>query len=99
MTEIYKFLNGLSPSAMRKIFKIKDSLRNLRSLITNCKSTVKYGINSIVYKGSQIWQTLPTDLRNSESLSVFKYNIKKPHDINCKCKICKICIRNVSYVD
>ena len=31
-----------------------------------------------VYKGPQIWQTLPTDLRNSEALSnVLKSNMKK----------------------
>ena len=59
MTEIYKFLNGLSPPIMSEIFKKRDcpySLRNPRSLITNCKSTVKvkYGIDSIVYKDPQI---------------------------------------------
>ena len=51
---------------MREIFKksIPKLLKNPRSLITNCKSKVNYGIDSIVYKGPQIWQTLPTDLRN-----------------------------------
>ena len=92
MREIYKFLNGLSPPIMSKIFKRKNcpySLRNPRPLITNCKSTVKYDIDSIVYKGPQIWQTLPTDLRNSESLSIFKCSIKKLRYINCQYKICK----------
>ena len=58
MAEIYKFLNGLSPPLMSDIFKKKYcqySLRNSRSLITKCKSTVKYTIDSIVYKGPQIW--------------------------------------------
>ena len=102
MTEIFKFLNGLSPPIMSEIFKKEDcpySLRNPRSLTTNCKSTAKYGIDSIVYKGPQIWKTLPTDLRNSESLSIFKCNIKKLRDINCQCKICKTYTRNVGYVD
>ena len=92
-----KFFNGLSPPIMSEIFKKKDSpysLRNPRSLIANCKSTVRYGIDSIVYKGPQIWQTLPTDFRNSESLSIFKYNIKKLRDISCQCKICKTYMRN-----
>ena len=35
----------------------------------------------------------PTDLRNSESLSLLKSNG------NCQCKICKTYIRNVGYVD
>ena len=58
------------------------SLRNPRSLITNCKSIEKYGIDWIVYKDPQIRQTLHTDLRNSELLSIFKCNIKKLQDIN-----------------
>ena len=34
-----------------------------------------------VYKGPQIWQTLPTDLRNSEALSnVLKSNMKKSNN-------------------
>ena len=81
MTEIYKFLNGLSPPIMREIFLKKYcpySLRNPRSLITNCKSSKKCGIDSIVYKGLQIWQTLPTDLRNSQSLRIFKCNRRLP---------------------
>ena len=57
MTDIYKFLNGLSSSTMSEIYKKKNcpySLRNPVSLITSCKSTVKYGIHSIVYKSPQI---------------------------------------------
>ena len=57
MTEIYKFLNGLFPPIMSEILKKKDcpySLRNPRSLITNYKSTVKYGIDSTVCKDPQL---------------------------------------------
>ena len=102
MKEICKFLNGLSPPIMSEIFKKKYcpySLRNRRSLTTNFQSTLKYGIDSIVYKYLQIWQFLPTDLRNSESLSLFKCNIKKLQHINCQCKIYKTYVPNVGYVD
>ena len=50
MTETYKFLNGLSVPIMSEIFLKKGrlySLRNPRSLITNCISSVNYGIDSI----------------------------------------------------
>ena len=76
-----------------------DSLRNPNWLITHCKSTVKYGIDLIVYKGPQIWQTFSKDLKNSDFLSIFKCNFKKLWDINSQCKICKTYIRNVGYVD
>ena len=43
--------------------------------------------------------SVPTDLRNSESLSIFKCNIKKLRDINCQCKICKTYIcKNYRYI-
>ena len=79
MTEIYKFFSGLSPPIVNKIFKIKYcpwSLRNPGSLIIKSKLTVKYGIDSIVCKGSLIWQTLSTDLRNSELLFFFDKNLQ-----------------------
>ena len=102
MTENYNFLNALPLLIISEIFLKKDgpySLRNSRSLITNCKSTVKNGIDSIVYKDPQIWQTLPTDFINSESLSISKCSMKKLRDINFQYKICKTYIRKVGYVD
>ena len=62
---------------MCEIFLERDCLYSLKDIINNqlYKSTVKYGIDSIVHKGPQIWQTLPADLRNSEPLSIFKCNI------------------------
>ena len=87
MTEVYKFLNLYLyfTNNWQDILKndCPYSLRNPRSLTTNYKSTVKYAIDSIVCKGPKIWQTLPADLRNSESLIIFKCNIKKLRDINC----------------
>ena len=45
MTEIYKFLNGLSPPIMNDIFKKHYyTLRNLRSLVSKCKFSTTYGI-------------------------------------------------------
>ena len=39
-----------------------------------------------------------TNLRNSESLSIFKCRIKKVRDINYQCKICKTYISNRDYI-
>ena len=46
MTEIHKFLNGLSPPIMNDIFQKQEncySLRNLRSLVSKRKFTTIYG--------------------------------------------------------
>ena len=73
MTEIYKFLNDLSPRIMNDIFQKQEnyySLRNPRSLVSKRKFTTTYGIEP------QIWQDLPQEIKNSDSLNHVKSNIK-----------------------
>ena len=49
LTEIYKFLNGLSPSAMKEVFQINEFLyvRNPRILTSRHKYTMKYDFDTI----------------------------------------------------
>ena len=79
-TKIYKFLNGLSPQIMNEVFQTNDcpyDLRNPRIQTSKHKSTIKYGINTIAFKGPRIWQNIPLEIRNSEWRSLFKSNIKQ----------------------
>ena len=59
---------------MNEVFQTNDcpyDLRSPRILASKHKSTIKYGINTI-FRRSQIWQNIPLEIRNSESLSLFK---------------------------
>ena len=50
------------PPIVNDIFqkqKIYYSLRNLRSLDSKSKFTTTYGIDTISFRGPQIWQDLP----------------------------------------
>ena len=87
---------------MNKVFQTNDcpyELRNARILASKHKSTVKYGINTIPFRGSQIWQNIPSEIRNSESLSLFKSNIKQIQSLPCRCKTCRSFIANLGYID
>ena len=102
MTEIYKFLNDLSPPIMNDIFQKQESyysLRNPRPLISKRKYSTTYGLDSISFRGPQIWYNLPQEIKNSESLGVFKTNIKRYGSLSCRCKICKTFIPCVGYID
>ena len=102
LNEVYKFLNGLSPPIMNEVFQTKDcpyDLRNPRILSSKHKSTIKYGINTIVFRVPQIWQKIPLEIRNLESLSLFKSNIKQIESLPCCCKICRSFIANLGYID
>ena len=102
MTEIYKFLNDLSPPIMSDIFEKHEdhySLRNPRSLASKRKMTTIYGIDTIAFRGPQIWHSLPPDIKNSESLNSFKSNIKRYGNFTCHCKTCRTFVPCVGYID
>ena len=87
---------------MNEVFQTNDylyDLRNPRILASKHKSTIKHGINTIAFKGPQIWQNIPLEIRNSESLSLFKSNIKQLQSLPCRCKICRSFITNLGYID
>ena len=74
LTEIYKYLHGLSPPSINEVFQTNDCpyvWRNPRKLASNQKSAIKYDPDAIGFKGPQIWQIIIL-----ESPSLFKSNIK-----------------------
>ena len=100
MTEIYKFLNDLSPPIMNDIFQKQEnyySLRNPMSLVCKRKFTTTYGIDTIFFRGPQIWQDLPQDIKNSDSLNLFKS--KRYGTLTCHCKMSKSFILCVGSID
>ena len=92
MIEVYKYVNGLSNSITNVIFSkrsIKYNLRNYRELASTRKLTNRYGLESVSYKASQLWQTVPMEIRNSCSLETFKLRIKSWAANNCPCWVCQ----------
>ena len=57
-TEIYKAINKLSPTIIKNIFDLKNISYNLRTgptFRTNNVKTVKYGIETLSYRGPKTW--------------------------------------------
>ena len=68
--EIYKTINGLNPSFMRNIFRIRESKRPVRSnnannLEVKLTKTVTFGTNSLSSLGPKVWNSLPHHLKYS----------------------------------
>ena len=102
LTEVYKYLNRLSPPIMQELFETRTlnyNLRNFRVIQTYRKNTIAFGIETVTYKSSQLWQILPTELKSIESLHEFKRKIKEWKGENCPCRLCKIYIRNLGYLE
>lgn len=91
MTEIYKSTHHLNPQFMWDFFREKETPYNLRTnnlLKLPPTRTVSHGMNSLTFRGSIIWNTLPDNIKNITSLNAFKTQIKKWREIKCNCKTC-----------
>ena len=56
------------------------------------------GSGSATYLGSKIWEEIPTDIKNKDSLIEFKKEIKKWKPLNCPGRICKTFIPNLGFI-
>ena len=99
--EVYKTINGLSPLLMSDIFVNKSNRYNLRSgqtLKTFIPKTSNYGVESVSYLASKIWNLVPIEIKNSKSLEIFKNKIKIWKPTSCPCRLCKLYISNLGYI-
>ena len=94
-TEMYKVKNGLSPKIMADLFTVKTH-GNSDFVIPQVK-TVNRGIETIRYRGPLTWDLVPEEIKQSESLSIFKDRIKKWKPMGCICRLCKTYIPGIGY--
>ena len=73
MIEVYKFLNGLFPPIMTIFFNIRQNTYNVRKFRTF--STHIYRNETVAYKSSQLWNLVPPEIKNTQSLIIFKKTV------------------------
>ena len=100
--EIYMTLNNLSNNLMLDIFKVKYSDNNLHGSNNNfiCENIkmVNDGYETFSFLGPKVWELIPDDIKNSESLNIFKKNINQLIPASCPCRLCKVYIENLDYI-
>ena len=96
-----KFLQGLSPPLMNEIFAERNSNYSLRgnNVLTRRKvNSVRYGTETVSLLAPKIWDILPKDIKDSESLDMFKSKIKKWIPSECPCRLCKAYVPQVGFI-
>ena len=102
ITEINKSKNKYAPPIMHHLFQFRQntfSLRNFRELATHTKKTSNYGLETVSYRAPLLWAKLPSEYKNSTSLSAFKTKVKNwKGDEICPCRLCKVYLPNIGFV-
>ena len=57
-------------------------------LLPPAKST-SYGVNSLAFRGSLLWDNLPHQVKESQALEEFKNRIKNLRSIHCTYTVCR----------
>ena len=80
----------------------------IRFLITICENryefyipnvdSVFHGQASIRYLGPPIWQLVPSEFKDLNTVSAFKAAIRKWKPNKCPCRLCKTYIGNVGFI-
>ena len=61
-------------------------------------NSVRYGTETVSFLAPKIWDILPKDIKDSESLDIFKRKTKKWIPSECSCKLCKTCTASRIYL-
>ena len=101
MKEIYKFTNNLSPPIIDPMFHFRENsynLRNFQQLASSAKKTAEMSLETISYRGPQLWNLVPQEIKESASFLIFKDKIKKWNCTNCPCRLFRTFLANVGFM-
>ena len=91
-TEVFKSIMHLNPQFMWSYFEEKPMPYNLgdgNKLVLPITKSLRFGINSLRFRGSLLWNNLPVSVKNCQNLNVFKLELKNLGNIHCTCLVCR----------
>ena len=99
--EMFKVSNNYANSLMSNIFDKKNNVYDIRNPSEFVRPNVRSvfnGTKSISFVGPKIWDIVPSELEQLETLNAFKREIKKWKSVNCPCRLCRPYIQNVGFL-
>ena len=83
LTFVYKAINNLSPTCFHDYFKPNSSVHRIGTrqatrgdLFLSLKKTTLYGLQTVQYFGSRLWNTIPLFIRVACSTQIFRSKTK-----------------------
>ena len=70
-------------------------------IVLYCIDSIHTGMGLIAYTTSapKICEQIPTEIRHCKMLNMFKVKIKTWIPAKCPCRLCKVYVSNVVYID
>ena len=88
---------------MQEIFEksqnVDYSLRFLTYFVLHSVSTTFFGLHSLRYFFSKIWNVISDEIKNYLRLDEFKIKILQWALSSCHCKLCRSYVKDVGYVN
>ena len=78
MIKLYKIIHHIASPIMNSLFVFrgnKHNIRNYQILSNNVRKTVRYGLETILYRCPFLWANLLQEYKSQKSLSPFKRKI------------------------
>ena len=101
-TELYKVHHGLAPELTNDVFKKSNVTYNFRkssAFETKNIKSVYYISETISFLGPKMWELLPSNIKDSENLNIFKPNIISWKPENCSCRLCRLYIAEIGFIE
>ena len=90
-TEVYKSLMNINPEFMWEFFNKNPVEYNLREgdivYLPPARFSC-YGINTLAFRGSLLWNSLLSNVKQSHNLEEFKLKLRNLGNIHCACVSC-----------
>ena len=103
LIEMFKAKNKLEPSLLREIFQESDykgpELRSSKCFLRPSVRTQKYGVRSLQNLGVILWNQLPKNIQEEDTLNKFKSYVKKWRPIKCPCDLCGTYLRGLGKIN
>ena len=100
-TKIYKVIQGISPPLLNEVLVSRQCNYDLRGnnfLERRRVKSVRYGTGSISFLAPKTWEILPNEIKDSDTLQIFKAKMKKWVPVEYPCRLCKIYLPKVRFI-
>ena len=89
----------MAPEIVTEIFPLRPqgqyNLRSWSDFTLPIVRTVNYGIESIRYLGPKIWESIPANIKEVDTIERFMSGIKKWKPESCPCRLCKMYLQQI----